>query len=297
MKSLKFAVFTIAALLFLLAGCGGGQDRAEAGRETADAMAREHAADTTSPSPAAEMAPAREVIGERMPYTEHNDAVVYGYFAAPADMFEPLPAVIMIHEWWGLNDNIRAMADRLAGEGYIVLAVDLYGGKTAGTPGDARTLMLDVVEDPESANDNLRKAYEFLTNTAGAPRVASLGWCFGGHWSLNTALLYPDELAASVIYYGQVTDDQDRLQPLNVPLLGLFAANDRGIKVAAVEAFRAALEALEKPHEIHIYPDVSHAFANPTGNRYNAPAAEDAWRRTLEFLNHHLSDSGSAPQT
>lgn len=283
----------IAALLFcgaLLGACGdrSGDDKA-AGRANADAMAREHAGDTTAASAGAQTAPGRAVISEDMPYAEMGDQLVYGYFVAPADMFEPLPAVIMIHEWWGLNDNIRAMADRLAAEGFIVLAIDLYGGETAATPAEARNLMLAVVEDPDSANDNIRDAYKFVSETAGAPRVGSLGWCFGGGWSLNTAQLFPDELDASVIYYGQVTDDEDKLRPINSPILGLFAANDRGIKVASVDAFGEALQRLRKEHEIHVYPGVGHAFANPTGNNYNAAAADDAWERTLEFLDAHLS--------
>jgi carboxymethylenebutenolidase len=276
-----------------LGGCGGDEaapDAAEveAGRETVDGMSREHADDSTDPSPAAEIAPAKEVISDpRMPYSEAGDELVYGYFAAPADVFEPLPAVIMIHEWWGLNDNVRAMADRLAAEGYMVLAVDLYQGSTATSPEGARQLMLDVVEDPDAAKANIEDAYRFL-ETAGAPSIASLGWCFGGGWSLAAAQLLPDKLDASVIYYGQVTADEDKLRPVTTPILGLFAAEDTGITVESVEAFRAALERLRKEHEIHIYPGVGHAFANPTGRNYNAEAAEDAWARTLEFLAHHL---------
>jgi len=224
-----------------------------------------------------------------MAYTEYKDELIHGYFSAPADMFEPLPAIIMIHEWWGLNDNIRAMADRLAGEGYIVFAVDLYQGKVANTPGEARALMMRVVEDPEAARDNIRAAFDFVSKTAGAPRIGSLGWCFGGGWSLNTAQLFPDDLDAAVIYYGQVTDDEEWLRPIGAPILGLFAAEDAGIKVASVEAFRDALERLHKNYDIHIYPGVGHAFANPTGRNYDAATAEDAWRRTLEFLNLHLS--------
>ena len=259
-----------------------------AGRETVEAMSREHADDTTEPSPAAELAPARAVISDpKMPYAEVGDELVYGYFAAPSDVFEPLPAIIVIHEWWGLNDSVRAMADRLAGEGYMVLAVDLYGGKTADSPNVARALMLDVVEDPAPAQDNIRAAYDFLT-TAGAPRIGSLGWCFGGGWSLNTAQLFPEELDAAVIFYGQVTSDDEKLRPISAPILGLFGADDTGIKVDSVEAFRASLERLRKDHEIHIYPGVGHAFANPTGTNYNAEAATDAWVRTLEFLGRHL---------
>jgi carboxymethylenebutenolidase len=288
----------MALLASLLGACSpqdsdGAAEQRAAGLATADAMSKEHANDSTAPSEAAATAPSRAVISQEMPYTEDDDELIYGYFSAPADMFEPLPAVIMIHEWWGLNDNIRAMADRLAAEGYIVFAVDLYAGKTASTPSEARALMVDVIEDPEPANQNIRAAYEFVTQTAGAPRVGSLGWCFGGNWSLNTALLFPEDLDASVIYYGQVTSDEDVLRTLDTPLLGLFAAEDSGIKLASVEAFRDALERLRKNYEIQIYPGVGHAFANPTGNNYNAAAAEDAWRRTLTFLNLHLTISDS----
>ena len=264
-----------------------------AGRDNVEAMAREHADDTTEPSPAVEVAPSRDVLSDpRMPYTESGDDLVYGYFAAPADVAEPLPALIVIHEWWGLNDNIRAMADRLAGEGYMVLAVDLYGGKTADTPGAARELMLEVVEDPETAKANIRAAYEFL-ELAGAPRIGSLGWCFGGGWSLIAAQMFPDDLDASVIYYGQVTGDEEKLRPINAPILGLFAADDTGIKLESVEAFRDALVRLRKEHEVFIYRDVGHAFANPTGNNYSADAATDAWAKTLDFLERHLSGEGS----
>ena len=292
-------ISTIAIAALMLGACEAEQaatDEAEkeAARANVDAMSREHAGDSTEPSPAAEVAPVRPVVSQTMAYTEHRDELVYGYFSAPADMFEPLPAVIMIHEWWGLNDNIRAMADRLAAEGYIVFAVDLYAGEVAQTPDEARDLMMRAVEDPDSANDNIRAAYDFVKSTAGAPRIGSLGWCFGGGWSLNTARLFPDDLDASVIYYGQVTADEEALRPINTPILGLFAAEDTGIKVASVEAFRDALERLRKNYEVHIYPGVGHAFANPTGRNYDAATAEDAWAKTLEFLDRHLVASESA---
>ena len=284
----RFNIFGVLVVALLVTACGdgGGTDDATA---NADAMAREHANDTTAGSPIIDGAPRVPVISETLPYAETEDDLVYGYFVVPEDMFEPLPAVIMIHEWWGLNDNIRAMAERLAGEGYIVLAVDLYGGQTADSPAAARELMLRVANDEEAARDNLRAAYNFLANTAAAPRIASLGWCFGGAWSLRTALLFPDELDAAVVFYGQVTNDEEVLRPLNVPLLGLFAEDDRGIKVDSVIAFREALERLRKDYIVHVYPDVGHAFANPTGQRFNRAAADDAWRRTLRFLDLHLA--------
>ena len=142
---------TIFLALVLLSACdtggGGASDAATAAdRENVEAMAREHANDTTEASPGAEIAPQKAVISERLPYGEVADELVYGHFVFPADMIEPLPAVIVIHEWWGLNDNVRAMADRLAAEGYIVLAVDLYGGDVATTPSQARSRMARVVE-------------------------------------------------------------------------------------------------------------------------------------------------------
>jgi carboxymethylenebutenolidase len=291
-KRILFSV--LASVVLCLSACDSGSpasDEADkaAGRANVDAMSQEHANDTAEPSPATDIAPSRPVISERLPYAEVDDELVYGHFVFPADMVDPLPAIIVIHEWWGLNDNVRAMADRLAGEGYIVLAVDLFGGASATAPEQARQQMLRVVENPQAANENMRQAYEFVNSTAGAPRIGSLGWCFGGGWSLNAAMLFPDELDATVIYYGQVTDDEQKLRPINSPILGLFGAQDQGITVESVQNFEAALERLRKNYDIHIYPGADHAFANPTGTAYNAAAAEDAWQRTVEFLNLHLA--------
>ena len=279
-------------ILFGVVACGSGDDSGTAGdeaaRENVEAMAREHADDAAVPSGAADAAPRRAVESQELAYAEVDNEVVYGHFAFPTDMIEPLPAIIVIHEWWGLNDNVKAMADRLAGEGYIVLAVDLYGGDTASDSVAARSLMTKVVENDAAASDNIRQAFDFVVSAAGAPRVASLGWCFGGGWSLNTAMLFPDDLDAAVIYYGQVTDDEDRLRPIGAPILGLFGEDDTGITVESVQKFEAALQRLRKTHEIHVYPDAGHAFANPTGRNYNAEVAEDAWQKTLKFLSQNL---------
>ena len=294
-NQLRFAA--VVTLISLAAACSQGQDQSGAAQDAAvenvEAMAREHASDTPEPSEAAEREPARPVMAERLAYAEVGDELVYGHFAFPSDMIEPLPAVIMIHEWWGLNDNIRSMAERLAGEGYIVLAVDLFGGETAESPEAARLLMLRAVENPADATSNIEQAYAFVNETAGAPSVGSLGWCFGGGWSLNTAMMFPEDLDATVIYYGQVTDDEERLRPIASPILGFFGDQDRGIKVESVNRFEQALQRLRKDYEIHMYEGADHAFANPTGNNYNAAFAEDAWDRTLEFLAENLGDNGS----
>ena len=291
-RTLK-TVLGLICVVFCAAACEPQQmtedpDKAAA-LENVDAMSREHAGDTATPSEAASIAAERAVVAETLAYAEVADELRYGHFVIPSDMVDPLPAIIVIHEWWGLNDGVRSVADRLAGLGYIVLAVDLYGGKIAATPADARKMMLDVVENPEDARENIRQAYRFLDETAGAPSIGSLGWCFGGGWSLNTALLFPDELDATVIYYGQVTDDEAKLEPMNVPILGIFGAKDKGIPVASVRRFEHALKNLSKDYEIEVYPGVGHAFANPSGNNYNAEAADKAWQRTVAFLNRHLT--------
>ncbi len=276
-------ILSLGALL--MSGCGGSESPAPAASVTSP---RNEAAAGVRASDASADAENRAVISETLPFAEVGDELVYGHFVAPSDMFEPLPAVIMIHEWWGLNDGVRAAADRLAAEGYIVLAVDLFGGKTAATPATARQLMLEVVEDPEAANENIRGAYEFVSATAGAPSVAALGWRFGGTWSLNAAMLFPDELDAAVIYYGQVTDDEERLRPVGAPILGLFAADDISVKPESVKAFEAALTRLRKDFVIHVYDNARQGFANASADSYDPAVAEDAWRRTLAFLQSHL---------
>ncbi len=255
--------------------------------EHVESMARVHADDTTEASGAAGL-PAQPVSGSMWAYAEVAGQLVYGYFVSPEDMVEPLPALLVIHEWWGLNDNMKAMADRLAGQGYMVLAVDLFGGSIAQSPSQARDLMLHVVEHPDEGRENIRQAYQFLSEAASAPRVGVIGWCFGGGWALTTALEFPTQLSAAVIYYGQVQDDEDKLRPLQVPILGHFGAEDTGIPIASVEKFRDALIDLHKQHIIKIYPGAGHAFANPTGQNFNPEVADQAWKTTLEFLTEHM---------
>ena len=151
------AIIAVFASLMVLVACDSSSTNtsnadAAAGRRNVDAMSREHADDVGTPSEAADIKPQRAVVAERLPYAEVNNELVYGHFVFPADMVEPLPGLIVIHEWWGLNDGVRSMADRLAAEGYVVLAVDLFGGKSTKSPGDARRQMLSVVENPAFAN-------------------------------------------------------------------------------------------------------------------------------------------------
>lgn len=206
-----------------------------------------------------------------------------GFYAQPADDGE-YPGVVMIHEWWGLNENIRLMAEQLAGQGYKVLAVDLYDGSVAGTPDEARKLVTSI--DQAEANKNLQAAVEFLREE-NASKVGSLGWCFGGGQSMQLAVSGAD-LDATVIYYGNVVSDEEQLQSIQWPVLGIFGAEDQAIPVDSVRAFEVAANDVGIDNEIHIYPGVGHAFANPSGGNYAPEETMDAWEKTLDFLMKNL---------
>lgn len=262
-----------------------------------DKMAAQHQHDHPAATPAATAAPAQPVDAD-MATIVSGVGAFSGYFAHPSERTgkpttgaevspAPLPGIIVIHEWWGLNDNVKAMTRRLAGEGYQALAVDLYGGAVADTPEAAKKLMGAVMAHREAAAAILRRADEFLKQR-GAPKVGVVGWCFGGAWSLAAALDLQQEIDAAVVYYGQPEKDRARLERLHAPLLGFFGADDQSIPAAAVREMEATLKQLSKQVEIHVYDGAGHAFANPSGTNYRPAAAEDAWRRTVAFFKQYL---------
>jgi carboxymethylenebutenolidase len=281
----------------LLAGCESSDEPARSTADVVAATAAEHVHDAPTPTPAAEAAPARAVLEQDLAYGEGARSNLVGFLAMPADAAEPLPGVIVIHEWWGLNDNIKAITRQLAAEGYVALAVDLYGGQRAETPERAQELMTALLNEPEAARRNLSQAYDYLDKYAFAPRIASIGWCLGGSWSLQTALLFPDTLDAMVMYYGQVDTNRERLATLAVPMLGFFGGEDASIPLFDVQNFRTTLGQLGKNAEVLIVPGVGHAFANPSGGTYNERAATEAWTKTLAFLEHNLKLSVPSQQT
>lgn len=211
------------------------------------------------------------------------------YLSLPEAASPPLPAVVVIHEWWGLNDHIKRWSDRLAAEGYATLAVDLYGGRVATNRDDASRLTKAV--DPAVALATLRAAHERLATDerVRANRRGVLGWCFGGKWSLRHAMSTPG-LDAAVIYYGQLESDPEKLASITAPLLGIFANRDASITPAVVDEFEKALERAGVRHEILRY-DAEHAFANPSSARYDAISAADAWTHVRAFLEEHLKRS------
>jgi carboxymethylenebutenolidase len=212
-----------------------------------------------------------------------GDETVQGILYTPAGK-GPFPALIVIHEWWGLNDWVKEQASKLADQGYAALAVDLYRGKVATTPDMAHEIMRGVPED--RAKRDLHAAFEFLTSQPNVKkdRIGSIGWCMGGGYSLDVALQEPT-LAAAVINYGHLATDTDALKKINAPILGLFGAQDQGIPPADVKKFGATLDQLGKKIDVKIYDDAGHAFENPNNKTgYRAADAADAWKRTVDFL-------------
>ncbi len=196
----------------------------------------------------------------------------------------PFPAVIVIHEWWGVNDWVKEQASKLADEGYLALAIDLYRGKVATTAEDAHELMRGVPED--RARRDLRAAFDYLKSQKNVKplRIGSIGWCVGGGYSLDVALEEP-RLAADVIHYGHLATDPQNLRKINAPVLGIFGAQDKGIPPEDVKKFAESMKRLGKKVEIKIYPGAGHAFENPNNTAGYRPAdAADAWSRTLKFL-------------
>lgn len=252
-------------------------------------MAELHKDDVPIASPAAKDVAPNAVTTEEVTYGTLDGIPFNGYLAKPADVSSPLPGLIVIQEWWGLNDNIRTMTRRLAAEGYTALAVDLYDGEVAENRDQAKTLVQAAIQNSERLTQNVVAAYGYLTDEQQSPTVGTIGWCFGGTWSLNTALALPTELDATVIYYGgQISTDPATLEPLQMPIQGHFGALDSSPSPETVQAFETALTDLGKETEIYVYEGANHAFANPSGTRYNAEAADLAWQRTTAFLKQHL---------
>lgn len=207
---------------------------------------------------------------------------VSGALALPEAL--PAPTMLIMHEWWGLNDAIKTMAAAFAEAGYVTLAVDLYDGVVATTPADAGYTMRNVKS--EEAVDTVTSWVDWLRGHEHSDgKLGTCGWCFGGGWSLNTSLAAPVD--ATVIYYGNVVKTAGELAKLDGPVLGHFGTRDTYINDEMVGAFADEMAKAEKSLEIHWYK-ADHAFANPTSARYDGEDAALAWTRTLAFLEANL---------
>jgi len=204
-------------------------------------------------------------------------------YSAGADK-KDAPVVILIHEWWGLNDSIKTMAENIRSKGFHAIAIDLFNGSVASNRDEPKTQTKAV--KASEANATIA-AWVDWAKANGNGKVATFGWCFGGGWSLSAAL--NTKLDAAVIYYGRVTVNAGSLQKLNAPLLGHFGILDKSINPEMVGAFQKNLAQAGKSDLIttHRYT-AGHAFANPIGGRYDEDDAALAWARTHTFLVAHL---------
>ncbi len=207
-----------------------------------------------------------------------------GFLARPSQQGS-FPGVVMIHEWWGLNENIKNMARDLASHGYVVLAVDLYGGQVATTSDGARQLLLSFNE--QKGISNINSAIKLLKTKYNVEKIATIGWCFGGSQSLNYATS-GNKLDGTIIYYGQPITNTTMLSKINWPVLGFYGDKDQNFPVQSIKDFQSSLNSLGIKNEIHIYSGLGHAFANPSGATYAPTETKDAWNKTISFLENNL---------
>jgi carboxymethylenebutenolidase len=222
-----------------------------------------------------------------------------GYLVYPVSsndtVGKKLPAVVMIHEWWGLNENIKNMANLLAKQGFVVLAADLYKGEVANNPERAMELVQTVRNNQNNSINNLQTAVKYLSllPNVDSSKIASLGWCFGGGQSLQLALNSQDHpLAATILYYGTpLVTYKALLSKIKWPVLGIFGDKDQSIPIEEIKQFGNSLNQSGITNNIHIYKGVGHAFANPSGDNYAPKETEDAWQKTLSFLKKYVVNS------
>lgn len=230
---------------------------------------------------------AQAAVRTEIVHFKSGPETVTGYLAVPG---KPglHPALVVIQEWWGLNAWVKEQARDFAQQGYVALAPDLYHGKVATTPAEARKLMQSMPR--ERAIRDLKAAYDFLARmpNVNKQKIGSVGWCMGGGLSLQLAIHEP-RLAACVVNYGSLPTDRTEVEKIQAPVLGNFGADDRGIPPSAVHAFEKAMHAAGKKFDARIFEGAGHAFENPNNKgRYRPEAAREARARTLAFFNKIL---------
>ncbi len=205
-----------------------------------------------------------------------------GYLAAP-DAWPPGPAIVVVQEWWGVDDHIRDVVRRVAAEGYAALAPDLYRGRQTAEPDEARKLAMEL--DADTAEADLKAAVTWLLEN-GATRVGAIGFCLGGAMVWRLAF-HDDRLAAAAPFYGTAKSPGT----LRCPVLGHFGGADRSISAEEIDALERHLEGQPLDHEIFVYDGAGHAFMNDTRHSFHPEAARLAWRRTFDFFDRHLRPS------
>lgn len=219
---------------------------------------------------------------ETVRYKSGNETVS-GYLALPTTPGRH-PALVVIHEWWGLVPWVKEQADKFAGEGYVALAVDLYRGKTTNNPTIAHEMSSSL--PPQRAMRDLKAAFTYLSHRSDVEpgKIGDVGWCFGGGWALRLATQEP-KLAACAVNYGELPTSAAAIRAIRCPVLGNFGGIDTVISPAKVHAFEAAMRREGKSLNAKIYPGAPHAFEDPVNkSRYRPQAAADAWARMTAFF-------------
>ena len=283
---------------FTEAGASGGDARASRRFRNPLLLVPLALACTEAP-PAAEADPAPElppaIIGEggvlegsAVNYVD-GDELTTGYLAVP-EGDGPFPALVIIHEWNGLQDRVRHLADDFADEGYVTLAADLFRGRTGSNRDENMALVREAQADPEAMIANLNAAVAYLKDRPDVTgRVGAMGWCFGGGVALSFGLDGVNH-EATAIFYGRLVDDPEVVARLDHEVYGTFAALDNGPSPESVGAFENALRAAGVEHDLHIYDDVNHGFwlrVDDDPDLRAAPAA-DAWERLKAYLQRTL---------
>ena len=218
-----------------------------------------------------------------------GDTRTTGYLAVPAGD-GPFPALVIIHEWNGLQDRVRQLADDFATEGYVTLAADLFQGRTGANRDENMALVREAQSDPAKMVANLNAAVAYLKGRPDVTgRVGAMGWCFGGGVALSFGL-DGENHEATAIFYGRLVDDPEALARLDHEVYGTFAALDNGPSPESVAAFESALRSAGVEHDLHIYDDVNHGFwlrVDEDPDVRTAPAA-DAWTRLKSYLDRTL---------
>jgi len=283
----------VAVAILSLAACSSGHDAPQPRDAAGDASAM--TGPRVAPAPTADDQIPPAILGQAGPLQGTDlqyvpgDTLTTGYLAVPAGT-GPFPALVIVHEWNGLVDRVRQVADAFAAEGYVTLAADLYGGRTGSTPQENQALIRTVQDDQPKMIANMNAAVDYLKARPDVTgRVGAMGWCFGGGVALSFGL-DGENHDATAIFYGQLVDDPARLATLSHEVYGTFAALDQGIPPSAVEAFEAALREAGITNDLHVYDDVQHGFwlhvdQDPAAR--TAPAL-DAWRRLKAYLGRTL---------
>jgi carboxymethylenebutenolidase len=227
------------------------------------------------------------LVTEMVEYKDADGETLMGYLARP-EGDQAKPAIVVIQEWWGLNDHIKDVANRYAQEGFVALAPDLYHGVVVTEPDEARKIVMEL--DMAEAVREIQQAMAFLRQQpyVAGPKIGVVGFCMGGGLVLQTALA-EDSMGAGVAFYGRPLSP-DEAKKVKAPVLGLYGAADQGIPVDEVKAMFAAFDEAKIANELHIYEGAQHAFFNDTRpESYSAEASADAWPRTLDWFRQYLS--------